>query len=303
VTGPALDPHQFGPPATGDDFASYRHRKLQAALAEGANAVIVGTEQAGVATAWSPSQWDSEMLGMAVATATEPITWGAGESLVAEAAAALWTGAAAAGIEMLVLRVPSAMGSGPWIEVGFEVADINIRYRGAASSIPPHPISCRQATADDHTAIRMFASVFDLDHFHVDPRIPKHAADRLYAGWIDNLLAGRADAVLVADSDGIAGFVGCRHDAVFSEVLGTPVGLIDLVATSPDRRGEGFGAALVAAAGEFYRTRGTTLIDVGTQLGNDGASRIYRSSGFEAVHRSETLHGWVGSVASGPPEE
>jgi len=60
------------------------------------------------------------------------------------------------------------------------------------------------------------------DRFHADPAIPREAADALNEAWLLNACAGiGADhVVVVADREGVIGYVTCKRDAASEPELG-----------------------------------------------------------------------------------
>lgn len=143
-----------------------------------------------------------------------------------------------------------------------------------------------EAAPPDHQAcIEIGGSAFAYDRFHVDTRLPREAADKLKAEWVANSLNGRADAVLVAQSQaGVAGFIALRRME--------DTAVIDLIAVAAHARGQGVGKSLVRAALSRYASR-CTRMRVGTQRTNDASIQLYRGCGFAEIAQAGTWH-WVG---------
>lgn len=57
----------------------------------------------------------------------------------------------------------------------------------------------------------------------------------------------------------------------------------------PDRRGQGIGTALVAAAEEWTRARGHTRLSMGVAVDNPGARRLYERLGYVATGEMSTV--------------
>jgi ribosomal protein S18 acetylase RimI-like enzyme len=92
------------------------------------------------------------------------------------------------------------------------------------------------------------------------------------------------DSLLVASWDGdLVGFVTF---AVESGVYEQDVtrGLVENVYVTPERRGEGLGSALLAAAEDHLRDRGCEAFFLEVLADNEGARRFYREAGYDA-HR------------------
>jgi len=288
--------------ADSDGFEAARWHRLRMAVRNGAGVAATGAGSGGMATAWQPSPWDSEMLEISVARAVDPVVWGDVDeepSSAADVARELRRQCYGDGVDLVVVRVPQELGEAGWVEGGFAVADVNVRFRGPTAAISAGSTPCRPVTDRDREPLLALAPIFTHDHFHADSRIPPRAVERLYRSWIANSLDGRVEAVLVAELDGeVAGFVTCLHDRILEEVTGTPIGLIELIGTAPQHRGRGVAASLLGAAGRWFSEQGTATVDVGTQLENESAAALYRAAGFRPAVTAVTLHAWVGGSGS-----
>ena len=124
--------------------------------------------------------------------------------------------------------------------------------------------------------------------FYVDPRFGSDAASQMYQIWLRNsLAASSADAVVVADLDGLpAGYVTCHLNSPAGE------GNIGLVGVSESARGKGYARGMVLHALEWFQEKGFDRCNVVTQGRNIPAQRLYQRCGF--VTRSVELwfHKW-----------
>ncbi|MDJ0685632.1 MAG: GNAT family N-acetyltransferase [Alphaproteobacteria bacterium] len=164
------------------------------------------------------------------------------------------------------------------------------------------PIAARKAEAADAVRVRpvrpadidpcrrLAEAGFPFNRFNADPALSTEAASALKAAWIENDIAGRAEAVLIAEAatgdasdmeGGVAGFCAV--------LLRDGCAVIDLIAVHPAARRSGVGRALVAAAEAGFRGK-AEAIRVGTQETNTGSMRFYRALGFEKEDRAETWH-------------
>lgn len=78
------------------------------------------------------------------------------------------------------------------------------------------------------------------------------------------------DLYAIADNSVYAGFIGLSPDS------------IEMLFIDSDRRGHGYGSALI----EFARQRGATKVDVNEQ--NPSALDFYKAKGFRIISRDET---------------
>ena len=151
----------------------------------------------------------------------------------------------------------------------------------------------RLATADDAAdAAALARTAFVSDRFHADPFIDRELADELHAAWARNSCEGKAaDAVLIAeDQSGLLGFVTCKlPKAVGRNSHNSRTGTIALVAVAPHARSRRVGYSLTMAALEWFRSHGCEAVEVGTQLSNIPASRLYQACGFRLKATSVSL--------------
>ena len=150
----------------------------------------------------------------------------------------------------------------------------------------------RLATAADaEQAAALARTAYVYDRFHSDPFINNERADALHATWLQNSCTGKAaDAVVLAGDDtGLLGFVTCALQRDTQARLGRMVGTIVLVASAERARGRGVGLATTMAALEWFRQQGCEIVEVGTQLRNIAASRLYQKCGFRLVGSSVSL--------------
>jgi ribosomal protein S18 acetylase RimI-like enzyme len=147
-------------------------------------------------------------------------------------------------------------------------------------------VMTRPVDAADIQAVESIAAASFRDgRFHSDPSIAPEIATAVYRTWAAACCENRAaDHTIVAVDDGrVAGFVACRIQADTSTFLDQPTGTIILIATASAARRRGVGAALVSAATRWFRSRGAIAAEVGTQLRNIAAGRLYERSGFRLV--------------------
>ncbi|HEC35627.1 MAG TPA: GNAT family N-acetyltransferase [Anaerolineae bacterium] len=162
--------------------------------------------------------------------------------------------------------------------------------------VPEKDFEIRLSRPEDIEQIKAIArSSYVYDRFHSDPRIPKAVADELHAVWLENSCRGKAaDAVVVAAEKGrILGFVTCKIDRQTTRYLGLTIGTIVLVATAADARGRGVARATTYGALDWFRDQGVDIVEVGTQLRNIPASRLYEACGFRLVASSLSLRKWI----------
>jgi ribosomal protein S18 acetylase RimI-like enzyme len=307
-------PYGHYPEIGAERLEAYAGESLARALdAHGALAFGLDGGAAGVAL-YRPLSWDSEMLGCAVGTlgvlrvdeATRPVPTRFAAAAQALVGAAFEAGRES-GSEYLTVRVDAReLAFVHALEArGFRVVDGLQRFAfDLAQEIPAPEIGAeiaatREAREDDVPDLRALAEHgFVFDRFHQDPAIASERADRLYAEWVENAVRGRTGSgVVVAERNGVpAGFCTLGEDALAAQVLGLGVGTLVIVSVDARARRRGLGRLLTFASLAWLRARGNRFAEVGTQLANLPAARVYARAGFRPVESSLTLRWWLGDT-------
>jgi ribosomal protein S18 acetylase RimI-like enzyme len=164
---------------------------------------------------------------------------------------------------------------------GFRLVDVRVELgRGAAGDDAG---AVRPARPEDEPELRRIArSNHPITRFYADPRFADERCDDLYETWIARSLEGWAEAVLVAEADGLpAGYVSVHAD-----------GSIGLIGVDPDARGRGLGRELVLGAVAWSRERGLREVSVVTQARNVPALRTFERCGFLTRDVGLWFHKW-----------
>lgn len=253
----------------------------------------------------TPLPWDSQQLGIRVARLEHFIALGDYERqylIKGNLLAAVLEECTGKGIRYLISRIHSSDLSTIHLleRHGFIMVDGILTFsadiRNSRGFSPPANLEVRLSRPEDIEPIKAIArSSFIYDRFHSDPLIPKALADELHAVWVENSCLGKAaDAVIVAtENEQILGFVTCKIDRRSKGVLGLTIGTIVLVATAPDARNRGVAKAATYGALAWFKEQGVDFVEVGTQLRNIPASRLYQACGFRLAATSLTLRTWV----------
>ena len=133
--------------------------------------------------------------------------------------------------------------------------------------------------SDREQVLAIAREAFVYDRFHEDSALEPGVADRVNEDWVDNCCRGiMADAVLVVEEAGVVqGFVTCKMDAA------RHTGVIGMVATLGSARRRGVARAISAEALRWFWRGGAFWVEVGTQLANIPAARLYCGLGFKPV--------------------
>lgn len=246
---------------------------------------------AGVAV-WSALPWDTEQLGIAAArvdvlTASGP--YAEARAKKQQLLALIVEECRTSRIRYLSARVDGGdLAAIHALEnAGFELIDgiqtFSIQLNRSTVTMPPGTRLFRQR--DLSQVVSIGKSAFEFDRFHADPALSKSVADELNKTWTKNCCLGiAADAVLIsAEGHRVASYVTCRIDRRSNH------GSIGLVATAAWARGKGFAKRTSLAALNWFACQGMEFVEVGTQLRNVPAARLYGSLGFRQISTSFTF--------------
>jgi len=252
----------------------------------------------------TPLPWDSEQLGLPAARLDYLIAHGTYNeelSIKENLIKSVLYFCSKEGVKHLSVRVDASDLSSIHVleKLGFIMVDGILTFATKLNGNMPfilkekiEKITTRVAEPSDSEAVAELArKSFIYDRFHSDPAIPKELADELHANWLRNSCSGKvADVVILAeDNQGILGFVTCKLQKDTRKYLGKMVGTIVLIATAKRARRKGVGRALTLAALDWFRQQGSDIVEVGTQLRNIPASRLYEGCGFRIVSSSVSL--------------
>ena len=185
---------------------------------------------------------------------------------------------------------------------GFRLVDVRITMEyGAPEAIrdAEHQGDCavvvRCARPEDVPFLRSIARESYHDtRFYFDVSFPRQLSDRLYETWITTSCDGYADAVFVAELEGVVGgYVTCHLDG------GASPGRIGLFGVHSQARGRGIGHTLVRHALGWFSARGARKALVVTQGRNCAAQRLYQRCGFLTRNVQLWYHKWYSQPCEG----
>jgi len=178
---------------------------------------------------------------------------------------------------------------------GFELIDgiqtFSLRLPATSPERSADSITIRLYEESDlPQVLRIARSSYVHDRFHADTAIDQETADRINETWVCNSCLGHmADAVIIASAgDTVLGYVTCRIDQEATRVLGVGCGEIGMVATCARARKGGVATAATVGALEWFAAQGAAAVEVGTQLRNIAAARLYERCGFRLAAASLT---------------
>ncbi|MBZ5630763.1 MAG: GNAT family N-acetyltransferase [Acidobacteriia bacterium] len=246
---------------------------------------------AGVAE-WRALEWDTEQFGVAAARLDLLEAFGSYDEARIRKRGLLRSvldKCREAGIRHLSARVDTGDFSTIHAleEAGFELIDgIQTFLLALNGNHASAPSGTRLFEAEDlPEVLEIGRTAFIFDRFHADSALSPAVADRVNESWTRNCCLGvAADAVVVAEEeDRVASYVTCRADRQERR------GIIILVATAEWARGRGAARRASTAALRWFAEQGMAAVEVGTQLRNIPAARLYESLGFRLTRTSLTF--------------
>ena len=236
--------------------------------------------------------WDSEFFGIRIARAScdrlDPRTLGELERWCVRN-----------GIECLYfLADPDVPGSLELAEdSGFRITDIRVLLQHVVGRFPDGPPGERDGEyslrafrpGDEAPLLEIAGRIHQITRFWRDPGFPDDRCAELYTRWLERDIAGRADHVVVCESDGSpVGYVTCLLD----EDDGGPKGTVSLLGVHEEHRKRGMGSMLLRTAVEWFAGRGADRIGVVTQGTNISSLRVYQQAGFLIDSVMIWFHRW-----------
>ncbi len=141
-------------------------------------------------------------------------------------------------------------------------------------SSPVRPAS----SADAHVVARLL-DAFNREYGDPTPGIP------VLATRLERMLAGDTTLALLAGEPPVGLALLTLRPGVWYE---GPVAVLDELYVAPDRRNQGLGSALLAAAEEAIQGRGGELLEIDVDGDDVDARRFYERHGYANTEPGET---------------
>jgi dTDP-4-amino-4,6-dideoxy-D-galactose acyltransferase len=281
------------------DASLERELSLLAARDTFATVIRSGSQILGLAC-WRHLAWDSEQLGIPTARLDLLVSSGAYQEALERKGSLLSTLSQECrlhGIRYLTARVPAgelstvhALG-----RAGFDLVDgiltFSLRLDEAIRRTVNNGFEVRMFQPSDLEQVLSIArSSYTCGRFHVDRALASGVADRLYAAWVRRSCNGEeADAVVVtAKGSRVMGYVTCKLGREPEANARSSGGRIVLVATAEEARGQGVASAALQGGLDWFRKHAEETVEVGTQMQNVAACRLYESCGFRMARMNLT---------------
>jgi len=262
--------------------------------------VLPGT---GCVTALEPQSWDSDVLGLSAGTVSDvfhgqPLSQHEAECLVALIEKKI----KAVNLDFISFRISvterfllQALENFGWYEVdrlNIYSASLNSLTESKIKSLPDQ-YELGDFDLDDGLAfLESQPGLFCLSRMHMDTNIPKVKADNFYkavfCSQYHSLTNFRVGLWRKGRLIGIA--IG-NVDRWLADTLNFNLGYLWLLGISETVRGKSLSKPLLAAFIVKAKDQLETL-EIGTQIGNLAANKLYISLGFKLAARTVTLHRW-----------
>lgn len=228
--------------------------------------------------AWDSAFWGFPVARVTTPTLTEPRARDVDRWCVEHGVHCVFLLADAADEE--TLRVAEAS--------GFAVVDRRITSRREARGERASDPRIRPAReADREAVVAITRTSYTTSRFYHDGRFDPVRCGELYARWIESVLDGDADRVLVAEEEGrCAGYATVELDEARA------LGRVTLLAIDAQYRRRGLGSALFDGALALLERRGARTLEIVTQARNEAAMLVYEAAGFRVVRAEVWLHKW-----------
>jgi ribosomal protein S18 acetylase RimI-like enzyme len=239
-------------------------------------------------------EWDSEFFGVPSGRLLDlwrrpfvpaRVAWG-------ELVPALVARADAQGFDFLDVRIAAdELALAQALEAaGFRLVDALAIYRhdlrGAVAAPPiPHREEAVAAVLDAGLARMEWGRLF------ADPRVPRAMAEDFYRRTTLHYLAQGGRSTLLVEGGRPAGLAIGILDEEGSRLAQRRLGQLWLFILAPDYTGKGLGKRLF---NQFCAEFGAVVefVEIGTQIQNVPANRIYRSAGAMPIAHALTFHRW-----------
>jgi len=134
-------------------------------------------------------------------------------------------------------------------------------------------VSVRQATAADVPALSWLFDGYRVFYGQIsDPDLARR--------FLSDRLERQESVIFIAESDGeAAGFAQLYPS--FSSSRAARIFVLNDLFVIPDRRGEGIGGALLAAAADHGRRAGAVRLTLSTSIDNTAAQAVYELNGWK----------------------
>jgi dTDP-4-amino-4,6-dideoxy-D-galactose acyltransferase len=239
-------------------------------------------------------KWDTDFFGFRIAKVQ-------GDALTPERARQIdaWCRQAAIRCLYFLGRADDVVTSRAAEDNGFRLVDVRLTFarkipidseelKGYTNGSVVRPICPADMSALRDVARRSYRD----SRFHFDTGFPRHLSDSLYGLWLERSCEGYAQAVLVAELDGVPmGYITCHIDQEPYR------GRIGLVGVNSQVQGRGTGQTLVFNALKWFSTQQVPEAQVVTQGRNCTAQRLYQRCGFLTQSVQLWYHKWY------PPAE
>ena len=150
----------------------------------------------------------------------------------------------------------------------------------------------RRAGPEDAASLGRLGAALMRTHYAFDARrflAPGEGVEAGYAAFLESQAHDKQAIVLVADDDGVVGYVYAAIEPLSWKDLRGECGFIHDLLVVEKARGTGVGEALLNRAIDWLRERRMPRVVLGTAAQNDTARRLFERRGFRPTMIEMTL--------------
>ena len=173
-------------------------------------------------------------------------------------------------------------------EEGFRLCDIlNIYLTNLDNKTSEG--SCERQEALD--ILEKCMSNMNFGRIHQDPKISPSLSTKFYIDTTAWILSKNSHLTIAKHNNKPAGFAIGLEDREMSLATNSRYGFLWLIAILPEYRGCGIGGKLLKKFTERFSTS-CNYLEIGTQVSNLAANRLYQRAGYQLTTQALTFHRW-----------
>ena len=169
------------------------------------------------------------------------------------------------------------------------LVDRKVTFTGSTQIEKDIPVFIREYSSTQPDAILLHLAYLSgtYSRYRLDPHFTEKEYQDFYKTWLRNSLTKSiADKTFAAyENDCIVGFVTVKKYIGY--------GQIGLIATDESVQGKGYGRLLIEAVKKYLHEENMTVLEVATQVDNQGACHFYERCGLAVDKVSNIYHFWL----------
>jgi ribosomal protein S18 acetylase RimI-like enzyme len=149
-----------------------------------------------------------------------------------------------------------------------------------------------EASLDDLPGITRIAhKAFSNSRFLQDPHFDRVRAEQFYPSWLRESFSNSEKILVIKEDQQVLGFISLKPESKTQTLI------IRLIAVDDSRQGEGIGQTLIDQAMNIAVEQKFSRIQVGTQLTNYSAIKLYEKNSFRVMNAKYRYHIWLNNMS------